>query len=85
MVGPLTQDTNAQSGDYAANVSPQFAQTPYQGLRGLADSVITAPGCSDPRCEDYNNTALKAAVTSADMVIVSLGLGEILVFLCLKA
>ena len=63
-------------GDYAAFVNPNFTKTPYQGLKSLAPVASLANGCTDPRCQDYNQTAIRTAVTGADLVVVCVGLGN---------
>ena len=65
-------------GNYQSQIMPQYAQTVFQGLSGVADIVNLVPGCKNNHCEDYTGQreVVKAAVQAADVVIVSLGTGK---------
>ena len=64
-------------GDYAPTVEPQFAKTPLQGLKTIANQVMFGSGCNDNKCTSYNKSNVTSAVESADMVVVCLGTGNV--------
>lgn len=77
ILGPLADNLGALYGNYNPVILPQYAKTPLQALSTLASKVNYAPGCDDPFCKKYNSTDIKAFASSADVVIVCLGTGEL--------
>ncbi|KAK6169507.1 hypothetical protein SNE40_020549 [Patella caerulea] len=77
VVGPMTNNPHAQTGNYAPTLMPEYTTTPIDGLSPLGNTVKSTPGClGDNNCFEYNSTAVKMAVTGADIVFVCLGLGN---------
>ena len=77
MVGPFA-DSNLDKiyGSYASNVNYKYAKTPAQGLTSLAQTIVNASGCNNPKCALYKSSDVEKAVEGADMVIVCLGTGQ---------
>lgn len=66
-------------GDYAPTPEKNYTTTPLQGLRSLGNVTHFETGCEDDtQCLDYNQTAVKAATHAADLVIVCLGTGNMI-------
>ncbi|KAK6169510.1 hypothetical protein SNE40_020552 [Patella caerulea] len=77
IIGPMIDNPNAQTGNYAPDIMPEYTTTPIDGLSSLGNTVKSTPGClGDNNCLQYNSTAVKLAVTGADVVFVCLGLGN---------
>ena len=76
VVGPQAGSVD-NYGSYGPNVNPKYATTPYDGLRALGVSSTYAKGCPDTACKSYNATEVQTAVTGANLVIVSVGLGTL--------
>ena len=62
-------------GDYAPTFEPQFAKTPLQGLKTIANQVIYGAGCTDNKCTNYDKNNVTSAVQAGEMVVVCLGTG----------
>ncbi|XP_022105195.1 probable beta-D-xylosidase 2 [Acanthaster planci] len=75
IIGPFADSPQDLFGSYAPQTDPKFISTPWQGLRSLGRTQRLAPGCNNPVCDQYNETAIMDAVTGADLVIVCLGTG----------
>ena len=66
-------------GDYAPTPEKNYTTTPLQGLRSLGNVTHFETGCEDDtQCLDYNQTAVKTATHAADLVIVCLGTGNMI-------
>ena len=63
-------------GSLAPRPTPQYAKTPLDGLKKLADVVQYADGCKDPECKEYDAEEIKTATNGIEMVFVCLGTGE---------
>lgn len=63
-------------GDYTPKTDRRFVVTALEGLKKLANETRHASGCDDARCESYNATQVKEAVTDSQLVIVCLGTGK---------
>ncbi|XP_072030528.1 uncharacterized protein [Amphiura filiformis] len=74
-VGPFADSYGELFGDYSATPDPQFTKTPRQGLMTLASSNTYASGCDNPKCKNYNATAVSDAINQADIVVMCLGTG----------
>ncbi|KAK7108023.1 uncharacterized protein [Littorina saxatilis] len=80
VVGPFANDQEALYNNYAPTMNESLTVTPVEGLGKLASMVTWANGCVENPfgplpCDDYNATAIKEAVTGADIVFVCLGTG----------
>ncbi|XP_022099032.1 probable beta-D-xylosidase 2 [Acanthaster planci] len=75
IVGPFADSPQEILGSFAPQTDPKFISTPWGGLGGLGKVRRLAPGCNNPVCDQYNQTAIMEAVTGADLVIVCLGTG----------
>ncbi|XP_076466996.1 uncharacterized protein LOC143298149 [Babylonia areolata] len=76
VVGPMADNPEWLYGDYSPTVNVTLTVTPVQGLRQVGQSLTTAQGCDDPRCQTYSSSQVKAAVAGADIVFVCLGTGQ---------
>ncbi|XP_050391572.2 uncharacterized protein LOC126810509 [Patella vulgata] len=77
IVGPMTNNPEAQTGNYSPDIMLDYTTTPLDGLSQLGDDVKSTPGClGDNNCTQYDPIAVKAVVTDVDIVFVCLGLGN---------
>ncbi|XP_029426858.1 probable beta-D-xylosidase 5 [Rhinatrema bivittatum] len=75
VVGPFADDPGVLFGDYSPVPDPQYVSTPRKGLETLPAEVRFAAGCSNPKCDQYSPSEVKAVVRPADIIIVCLGTG----------
>ncbi|XP_033108330.1 probable beta-D-xylosidase 5 [Anneissia japonica] len=75
VVGPFADSKTAIIGSYPPQTEPSYVKTVLEGLSRIANKTSYAGGCNDPKCKDYNQTAVSNAIRSADFIVVCLGTG----------
>ncbi|XP_067674661.1 uncharacterized protein [Haliotis asinina] len=75
-VGPLVFQGKATMGGYAPDTDPSWMSLTVTGLSDLATHIRAVEGCSSTPCLNYNSSEVAWAVTDADIVFVTLGLGS---------
>lgn len=72
----MADNPNQIYGTYAPDVDPNYTQSPYNGLKLLANQANLAWGCSDNHCNDYDANAVKDALNNTELIFVCLGTGK---------
>jgi len=87
VVGPFANNSDAVTGDYQTMYSSQYFSAPVDFFARIADQLSVTPGCVGawnealPRCLQYKSSDVKTAIAGADLVVVTLGTGEIQVII----
>jgi len=78
VVGPMADDPSSIFGTYTAHPDRCYVTTPLDGLSRLSLDTRHAAGCDRPACQHYDADEVRNAVTRAQLVVVCLGLGTLL-------
>ena len=74
----MADDPSSIFGTYTAHPDRCYVTTPLDGLSRLSLDTRHAAGCDRPACQHYDADEVRNAVTRAQLVVVCLGLGTLL-------